>query len=201
MPNTILMRIFISLIVLFITSSLITANAQSVQPYLAIIKAKDNISYKGILQRVDANHVILNSDKGMETVPFHMIKSIKIRVPKKGYKVKNFTPDTSKDKKYRQNSAGKFVDEWGNEEPSLTDIKDGVIASVVGNVLINSVALPVSKINPSISNFKIDYDQSKYNSQLNELSYYSIHYQANPDTEAELRKIKEISLKPTEQQQ
>lgn len=194
------MRTFICFIVLLITTNLIAASAQSVQPYLAIIKAKDNISYKGILQRVDANNVILNSDKGMETIPFQLIKSIKIRVPKKGYKVKNFTPDTNKNKNYKQNAAGKFVDEWGNEEPSLTEIKDGVIASVVGNVLINSVALPVSKINPSISNFKIDYDQSKYISQLSELSYFSIYYQANPDTAAELRKIKEISLKPSEQQ-
>ena len=192
------MRTLISLIVLFITTSPITASSQSVQPYLAIIKAKDNISYKGILQRVDSNSVILNSEKGMETVPFQVIKSIKIRVPKKDYKVKNFTPDTNKNKNYKQNAAGKFVDEWGNEEPSLTDIKDGVIASVVGNLLINSVALPVSKINPSISNFKIDYDQSIYISQLNELSNYSIHYQVNPDTAAELRKLKEISLKPKE---
>lgn len=189
------MRTFISLIVLFLTASLITVRAQSVQPYLAIIKAKDNISYKGILQRVDANNVILNSDKGIETVPFKVIKSIKIRVPKKGYKVKNFTPDTNKNKNYKQNAEGKFVDEWGKEEPSLTEIKDGVIASVFGNILINSVALPVSKINPSISNFKIDYDQSKYISQLTELSYFSIYYQANPDTTAELLKIKEISLK------
>lgn len=195
------MRTFVYLFLLFVTASLTTANAQSVQPYLTIIKAKDNISYKGILQRVDANHVILNSEKGMETVPFQVIKSIKIRVPKKSYKVKNFTPDTNKNKNYKQNAAGKFVDEWGNEEPSLTDIKDGVIASVVGNLLINSVAMPVSKINPSISNFKIDYDQSKYISQLTELSYFSIYYQANPDTAAELRKIKEISLKPNEQQE
>ncbi|WP_222536408.1 hypothetical protein [Pedobacter polysacchareus] len=59
------MRTFVYLFLLFVTASLTTANAQSVQPYLAIIKAKNNISYKGILQRVDANHVILNSEKGM----------------------------------------------------------------------------------------------------------------------------------------
>ncbi|MBB2147947.1 LSm family protein [Pedobacter gandavensis] len=191
------MKIFVYLVIFFITTGFIPANAQSVKLYLAIIKAKNNISHKGILQRVDSNNVILNSENGIETIPFQLIKSIKIRVPKKSYNLKNFTPDTDKNKVYRQNAAGKFVDEWGNEEPSLTDIKDGVIASVIGNVLINSVALPVSKINPSISNFKIDYDQSRYISQLNELSYYSIYYQANPDIAAELRKLKEISLKPS----
>lgn len=190
------MKTFICLIIFFITASFIPANAQSVQPYLAIIIAKNKIRHKGILHRVDSGNVILNSEKGIETIPFQLIKSIKIRVPKKSYNLKNFTPDTGKNKKYSQNAEGKFVDEWGNEEPSLTDIKDGVIASVIGNVLINSVALPVSKINPSISNFKIDYDQSMYVSQLNELSYYSIYYQANPDIAAELRKLKELSLKP-----
>ncbi|MCX2454182.1 hypothetical protein OQX61_23125 [Pedobacter sp. PLR] len=190
------MRTFICLIVLFITAGFITANAQSVQLYLAIIKAKNNISHKGILQRVDSGNVIINSEKGIETIAVQLIKTIKIRVPKKNYNLKNFTPDTGKNKNYRQNAAGKFVDEWGNEEPSLTDIKDGAIASVFGNILINSIALPVSKINPSISNFKIDYDKSIYISRLNELSYYSIYYQANPDKTAELRKLKEISLKP-----
>lgn len=189
------MKTFVCLIILFITASLITANAQSVQLYLAIIKVKNNVSHKGILQRVDSSQVILNSEKGIEIIPVQSIKIIKIRVPKKSYKLKNFTPDTGKNIHYKQNAEGKFVDEWGNEEPSLTDIKDGVIASVIGNVLINSVALPISKINPSISNFKIDYDQSVYSGLLNELSYYSIYYQANPDTKAELRKLKEISLK------
>ncbi|WP_316812646.1 hypothetical protein [Pedobacter heparinus] len=188
------MKTFISLTILFITASFITAHAQSVQLYLAIIKVKNNTSHKGILQRVDSNNVVINSEKGLETIPSEFIKSIKIRVPKKSYKLKNFTPDTDKNTNYRQNAEGKFVDEWGNEEPSLTDIKDGAIASVLGNILINSVALPVSKINPSISNFKIDYDKTRYTSQLNELSYYSIYYQANPDTTAELRKLKEISL-------
>ncbi|MNL57805.1 hypothetical protein D3C87_1813950 [compost metagenome] len=87
------------------------------------------------------------------------------------------------------------MDDWGNEEPSITDIKDNVIASVLGNLLINSAALPFSKINPSVSKFKIDYDKTKYTSQLNELSYYSIYYQANPDISTELRKLKEMSLK------
>jgi len=188
------MKTFVCLIILFIVTSSIAVNAQSVQLYLAIIKVKNNISHKGILQRVDSSHVFINSEKGMETIPVQFIKSIKIRVPKKSYQLKNFTPDTEKKTNYRQNAEGKFVDEWGNEEPSLTDIKDNVIASVLGNVLINSVALPISKINPSISNFKINYNQSTYISQLNELSYYSIYYQANPDTAAELRKLKEISL-------
>lgn len=194
MQNFTPMKTFISLTILFITASFITAHAQSVQLYLAIIKVKNNTSHKGILQRVDSNNVVINSEKGLETIPSEFIKSIKIRVPKKSYKLKNFTPDTDKNTNYRQNAEGKFVDEWGNEEPSLTDIKDGAIASVLGNILINSVALPVSKINPSISNFKIDYDKTRYTSQLNELSYYSIYYQANPDTTAELRKLKEISL-------
>ncbi|NRF37711.1 hypothetical protein [Pedobacter foliorum] len=189
------MKTFICLIILFTATSFIAAHAQSVQPYLAIIKVKNKNSHKGILQRVDSSHVFINSEKGMETIPVQSIKSIKIRVPKKDYQLKNFTPDTRKNTNYKQNAEGKFVDEWGNEEPSLTEIKDGAIASVLGNVLINSVALPISKINPSISNFKINYDKSIYISRLNELSYYSIHYQANPDTAAELRKLKEISLK------
>lgn len=189
------MKKLVCLIILFIAASFSSAHAQSVQHYLAIIKVKNKVSHKGILQRVDSNNVIINSEKGLEIIPYQSIKSVKIRVPKKSYKLKNFTPDTGKNTNYRQNAEGKFVDEWGNEEPSLTEVKDGVIASVLGNVLINSVALPISKINPSISNFKINYDKTTYISRLDELSYYSIHYQANPDTAAELRKLKEISLK------
>ena len=116
-------------------------------------------------------------------------------MPKKSYEIKNFTPNTNKNTKYKLNGEGKFVDEWGNEEPSLTDIKDNVIAPVLGNLLINSAALPFSKINPSVSKFKIDYDKTRFTSQLNELSYYSIYYQANPDIQTELRKLKEMSLK------
>jgi hypothetical protein len=189
------MKTFICLTILFVTASFITAHAQSVQLYLAIIKAKNNTSHKGILQRVDSSNVIIHSENGIETIPSQFIKSIKIRVPKKSYELKNFTPNTNKNTNYKLNSEGKFVDEWGNEEPSITDIKDNVIASVLGNLLINSAALPFSKINPSVSKFKIDYDKTKYTSQLNELSYYSIYYQANPDISTELRKLKEMSLK------
>ncbi|ALL05269.1 hypothetical protein AQ505_07045 [Pedobacter sp. PACM 27299] len=47
MPNSILRRTFISLIVLFITTSLITVRAQTVQPYLAIIKTNNNVTGEG----------------------------------------------------------------------------------------------------------------------------------------------------------
>lgn len=189
------MKTFICLTILFLTVTCVSANAQSVQLYLAIIKDKNNSRHKGILQRVDSSTVIINSEKGIEAIPFQFIKSIKIRVPKKSYEIKNFTPNTNKNTKYKLNGEGKFVDEWGNEEPSLTDIKDNVIASMLGNLLINSAALPFSKINPSVSKFKIDYDKTKFTSQLNELSYYSIYYQVNPDVSTELRKLKEMSLK------
>lgn len=174
----------------FIVAGVVSVNAQSIKPYLAIIKTNDHFRYKGILHKVDSNEVFINSDKGLEQIPFQSISSIKMRVPKKGYKAKDYAPITDKKTEYKLNSEGKFVDHWGNEESPL---QEDIVASVVGNVFANSIGLSIHQINPGIKMFKINGDRANYLKQLEELSYYSIYYQRHPDLSAELNKLKEIS--------
>lgn len=178
------------MIIAFIYAGVLSANAQSIKPYLAVIKNNNNTKHKGILQKVDSNKVIIHSDKGPEAIPFQFIKSIKIRVSKKKYKAKDFTPREEDKTKYTLNSDGKYVDEWGNEEPS---IQQEILGPIVGNILINSVALSFHQINPGISLFKINGDKTSYFKQMDELSYYSIYYQRNPNLSNELDKLKKIS--------
>lgn len=106
------------------------------------------------------------------------------------YKAKDFTLTDAEKTKYTLNSDGEYVDQWGNEEPS---IQENVVVSIVGNILVNSVALSFYQINPSISLFKINGDKANYLKQMEELSYYSIHYQRNPNLSHELDKLKKIS--------
>ncbi len=178
------------MILAFVVASILPASAQSIKPYLAIIKTNNNTKHKGILQKVDSNKIIIHSDKGPQAIPFQSIETIKMRVSKKKYKAKDFTPSEEEKTKYKLNSEGKYVDEWGKEEPS---IQENVVGSIVGNVLINSVALSFHQINPGISLFKINGDKASYLKQMEELSYYSIHYQRNPNLSDELDKLKKIS--------
>lgn len=184
------MRFTRYIILAFISVGMLPANAQSIKPYLAVIKTSNNNRYQGILQKVDSSKVIIRSDKGPEIIPFQSIKSIKMRVSKKRYIAKDFTPTDEEKTKYKLSSEGKYVDQWGNEEPSL---QNEIVGSVVGNVLVNSVGLAIHQINPSISLFRIYGDKASYLKQLDELSYYSIYYQEHPNLSAELDKLKKVS--------
>ena len=106
--------IYFTLIFFFCLS---LAMAQSVKPYIAILKTQ-NEKYKGILYKVDSVNVILNHDGEFIKVPINEIKTVQIRTIKKGYKGMSFIKiGEDRAEEYKMNAAGKMVDKWGKEEP------------------------------------------------------------------------------------
>ena len=179
--------IYFTLIFFF---SLSFAMAQSVKPYIAILKTR-NEKYKGILYKVDSVNVILNHDGEFITVPINEIKTAQIRTVKKGYKGMDLVKiGTQHPEQYKIDARGKLVDKWGKEAPTLEEEAGTAFYSVILNALANAVALPIHAINPNLARFNFNkIDENKFN----ELSYYSIYYQANPNVLAELHQLKSIS--------
>lgn len=168
-------------------------SAQSVKPYLATVKTKAGIT-KGVLYKVDsASLVIALSDKFV-TIGTVDIRSIKIRVPKKHSDIIQFvTYDPWGPEHYELNPGGEKVRKWGDKDPSIGEEISGHVAATLINVTGNILAAPIQSINPSIANIKINGDLEKYAAQRNELSYFSVYYQSNPNVLAELDKLKKIS--------
>ncbi|MDQ0964746.1 hypothetical protein QFZ20_000149 [Flavobacterium sp. W4I14] len=179
--------IYFTLIFFFFLS---LANAQSIKPYIAILKTQ-NGKYKGILYKVDSANAILNHDGEFIKVPINEIKTVQIRTIKQGYEGMSFIKiGEDRAEEYKMNSAGKMVDKWGKEEPGLKEDAAATAFSVVFTALANAIALPIHAINPNLARFNFnEIDMNK----LNELSYYSIYYQANPNVMAELHQLKNIS--------
>lgn len=170
--------------------SLSLAMAQNVKPYIAVLKTQHG-KQKGILYKVDSTQVILNHDGEFVTVPLNEIKTVQIRTIKKGYKGMNLIKiGTQNPDQYTIDKRGKLVDKWGKEAPTLEEEAGTTFFSVIFTAIANAVALPIHAINPNVARFNL---YQKESGELNELSYYSIYYQANPDVLAELRKMKNIS--------
>ena len=170
--------------------SITLVKAQSIKPYKAILKT-ENGKYKGILYKIDSVNAILNHDGEFIKVPINEIKTVQIRTVKKGYKGTSFIKiGEDRAEEYKMNTAGKMVDKWGKEEPTFKEDVSATAFSVVFTALANAVALPIHAINPNLARFNFNkIDKNK----LNELSYYSIYYQANPNVLAELQQLKSIS--------
>ncbi|WP_431294606.1 hypothetical protein [Pedobacter sp. P26] len=166
------------------------ANAQGIKPYMAVLKTA-NGKYKGILYKVDSVNAILNHDGEFIKVPINEIKTVQIRTIKKGYKGIDLVKiGTAHPEQYKIDARGKLVDKWGKEAPSLEEEAGTAFYSVIFTALANAFALPIHAINPNLARFNFNKtDQNK----LNELSYYSIYYQANPNVLAELKQLKSIS--------
>jgi hypothetical protein len=164
--------------------------AQNVKPYIAILKTQ-NGKFKGVLYKVDSVNVILNHDGEFIKVPLNEVETAQIRVFKKGYEGRNFIkvgddPGTE----YSIDSRGNTVDQWGREQPSLKEYASVAVFSVIFTALGNAIAAPIHAINPNVARFNFN---QKDGNKLNELSYYSIYYQANPNVLAELHQLKAIS--------
>jgi len=179
--------IYVALLFFF---SISLAMAQSVKPYMAILKTQ-NEKYKGILYKVDSASVILNHDGEFITVPLNDIKTVQIRTIKKGYKGMNLVKiGTQNPDQYTIDKRGKLVDKWGKEAPTVEEEAGITFFSVIFTAIANAVALPIHAINPNVARFNLDQKEAN---KINELSYYSIYYQANPDVLAELQQLKSIS--------
>lgn len=179
--------IYVALLFFF---SLSFAMAQNVKPYIAVIKTEKG-KQKGILYKVDSASVILNHDGEFITIPLNIIKTVQIRTIKKGYKGMNLIKIGTQDPdQYKIDARGKLVDKWGKEAPTLEEEAGITFFSVIFTAIANAVALPIHAINPNLARFNL---HQKEASKINELSYYSIYYQANPNVLAELQQLKSIS--------
>ncbi|ARS40719.1 hypothetical protein CA265_14065 [Sphingobacteriaceae bacterium GW460-11-11-14-LB5] len=172
--------------------SLTIAQAQSIKPYIAVLKTQ-NGKYKGILYKVDSVNAILNHDGEFIKVPVSEIKTVQIRTIKKGYEGMSFIKiGETRSEEYKMDASGRMVDQWGKEEPTFKEDVSATFFSVIFTVLANAVALPIHAINPNLARFNF---RKPDGNKLNELSYYSIYYQANPNVLAELHQLKTISAK------
>jgi len=164
--------------------------AQTIKPYMAIVKT-EKAKYKGILQRVDSVKVVLNHDGTLIPVLLNEIKTVQIRAVKKDFKGINLIKVGDEDPdQYHTDERGKSVDKFGHEAPDLKDYAAITFYSVIFTAVGNAFALPIHAINPNVARFKFNNNDAK---QVNELSYYSIYYQANPNVLAELQQLKTIS--------
>ena len=182
--------IYLSLI---FSLSVTFAIAQNVKPYLATVKTKASV-VKGVLYKVDSASLVIALNDKFVTINTVDIKSIKIRVPKKNQGIIQFiTYDPWGPEHYEQNPGGEKVRKWGDKDPSIGEEISGHVAATLINVTGNILAAPIQSINPSIAYIKINGDLEKYAAQRNELSYFSVYYQSNPNVLAELDKLKRIS--------
>lgn len=191
--NVLYMKAFF--FVVLCSAFILTASAQrTVKPYFATIKTLSG-TQKGILYQVDSANVIINRDNKLELISFSTIKWIKLKVLKSGDKefIKFITYDPWSKNNFEKNQNGALVRKWGEKDPTMGEEIRGHIASAAINITGNLLAAPIQSINPSVANYKIKCDQQQYLSVLNELSYYTVNYQLNPDTKAELLRMKAMS--------
>ncbi len=180
------------ILVLALCFTICFAKGQSVKPYLAIIKTK-SCKYKGILHKINSSDIILNDEGNFIKIQRSDIKTAQIRAIKKNFKSIDLIKIGSDKQVYTQNSNGKMVDQWGKEMPTVEDELATTFFSVIGTAIANGLALPIHAINSNLAKFRFNGDIKSRQLKFEELNYYSIYYQANPNVLAELRKMKEIS--------
>ena len=189
-------------LLLFIKAFLVQAqsakNADRIKPYIAIIKANGN-KFKGLFFKIDSQNVLLYANEKYSEIKTAEVKSIKLRVSKAKYELKSYifknVGKNDKDEYKYINQQGKSVDKWGREEPTaneeLSGLINGAIFGAAMEGVANIVAGTLHNINPSIANYKFrnGFDFS----QLEAINYFSVYYQQNPNTVAELNKLKALS--------
>jgi hypothetical protein len=164
---------------------------EGIKPYKVVIKTKDS-TIRGLFLKIDSQNVTVYDKDKFVSIKTSDIKSIKLRVTKPSYQLKSYIfSATAKNDYNRLNSDGKWVDKWGNEEPTLGEQAGMVFFGVIGEGIANGIVGTLHNINPNIAHYKFkkgfDYNE------LESLSYYSVYYQQNPNTLAELKKIKSLT--------
>lgn len=165
----------------------ISAFAQQIKPYLAVVKTNQG-KQKGVLQRVDSSSVVLDTESGFIKLEIKSIKSIKIKVIKTPYQAKtylNYSWDTSE---YNIAQGDKLVNKWGQEEPTFGEQIAGSVFTGFLNGATNLIAMPIHAINSSIASysFKNKLTAEEYQS----LTFFSIDYQRSPQSIFALRQLK-----------
>ncbi|WP_316842594.1 hypothetical protein [Pedobacter gandavensis] len=155
------------------------AKAQTIKSYLAIVKT-DSGKVKGILYTANPDYLVVDDGNGFKTVKMNIVRSVKIRMVKKGYEVKKLVShDINSDGEFERGPNGQMVRKWGTKEPTVGDQVWGAVGGTFFNVIGNMIAAPIHAINPSLAYYKFQPTQPD-SAKVQSLSYYSIQYQQNP---------------------
>jgi hypothetical protein len=166
-----------------------TSFAQQINPYLAVVKT-DQGKQKGVLQHVDSNGLVLDSESGFIKIETKSIKSVKIKVIKTPYQPKkylNYSWDTSE---YNISQNGKMVNKWGEVEPTFGEQIAGSVATGLLNGVTNLIAIPIQSINSPIAEYNFKNKLTREEQQS--LSYFSIDYQMSPQSMLALKQMKAL---------
>lgn len=165
-------------ILCFLLCSVGITKAQTIKPYIAIIKT-DSGKVKGILYTANADYLVVDAGNGFKTIKTSIIKSVKIREIKKEYQVKKLVKyDPYSEDNYVKGPNGVPVRKWGEKDPTIGDEVFGHVGGSFFNIIGNLIAAPIHSINPSLAKFKFKPNQID-STQIQSLSYYTINYQQN----------------------
>lgn len=164
-----------------------TTFAQQIKPYLAVVKTT-GATYKGVLQKVDSNYLVLDCDTGFAKVDAKSIKAIKVKVVKTPYQPKTYLRYSWNLEEYNLYRDGKWYNKNGIAEPSLGDHIVGEVGTGVINGLTNAFAIPIKAINSSIAKYKVKNELTL--TQQQSLKYFSIDYQRSPQSLLDLKRLK-----------
>lgn len=192
----------IIIVLLFIKANFVQAQnariSDGIKPYIAIVKTQ-NSKVKGLFLKIDSQKVLLYSRDKYVEINTSDVKSIKFRVTKASYELQSYIfKYVEKQNPYQYkytNQRGESVDEWGRVKPTPNEeLASAVTGAIIGTALegvANVVAGSLHNINPNIANYK--FGNGFDFTQLETISYFSVYYQQNPNTAAELKKLKELS--------
>lgn len=172
----------------------VVLQAQTIHPYIAIVKTRDG-KQKGILLRVTSDALVLERGDSVKVIKATDIRNIRIRASKKPYTYKaifKYDPWDENNFEKVPNSQVR-VRKWNEKDPTTGEEIAGHVGTAVVNTTINLIAAPISAINSSIEKIEIKQSIDLFNVNKANLQSYSTSYQANPDYEGELKKIKAIS--------
>lgn len=181
------MKILLSFLLILFVYQL--AVGQQIKPYLAVVKT-DQGKQKGVLQRVDSNSVILDTESGFVKIETKSIKSIKIKVIKTPYQPKTYLKYSWDTSEYNISQNGKMVNKWGETEPTFGDQVTGSIFTGLLNGLTNLMAIPIQAINSSIANY--NFKNKLTAEEQRSLNYFTIDYQRSPQSALALEQLKAV---------
>jgi hypothetical protein len=166
-------------------------NAQSVKPYLTIIKTSNGIQ-KGVLYKADSNTIVIDENNELITVKMSDTKWVKIRMMKDDYRIKSFVKkmeDPYDESNYEKRQGDVPIRKLDKPIPTVSERINAGIVRVSLNFIANLFALSIHAINPAIDRFKRK--ENKFTTeQIEELSYYSIIYQSTPHDLKSLQPVK-----------
>lgn len=165
------------------------ANAQ-VKPYIAIINTGNKV-FKGVLYNVTPDSIGVQKNDKVVFFKAANIKSIKIKVLKRGFRYKKYLSYDPYNEKNYEKVSNKMVPvrKWGEKDPTIEEELSGRIITSFYNTAINGVFASIALINGSLGTIDVNYDVNKYKESVKSIKYHSIAYQKNPGAELQSLKV------------